>query len=142
MSMTRILKRLSLLSGSLALLVAVSFASSGHTYAAPTSQYDPFQAICSAAGNPKSNPACSANGSDPITGKTGILYKTSRIIALVAGLGAVVMIMIGGFMYMTANGDAGKASAAKSTITAAVIGLMVIILSEALVAFSINLVKK
>jgi type IV secretion system pilin len=132
------IRRIVLLLSTLTVLLAATPA----VTASAASAFDPFQQACSAGGNTKNNPACSANGSDPITGRNGILYRTSKILALIAGLGAVIMIMIGGFMYITAGGDSSKANTAKSTITGAVVGLMVILLSETIIAFTINLVQK
>ncbi|MEI6288436.1 MAG: hypothetical protein WCP18_02560 [bacterium] len=49
------------------------------------------------------------------------------------GLIAVVIILYGGFMWMTAAGDAGKVDKAKKLITAGIIG-MIIILSAYIIA--------
>jgi hypothetical protein len=54
------------------------------------------------------------------------------------GLIAVVMILYGGFMWMTAGGNEDKVSTAKKIITAAVIGLIVILLAWAIVIFVVN----
>lgn len=50
----------------------------------------------------------------------------------VVGLVAATMMMIGGFQYLTAGGDAGRLSAAKSRIGNAVIGLVLALSSYAL----------
>ena len=43
------------------------------------------------------------------------------------GLTVFIMILIGGFNYMTAGGDPGKAEAARKTITWAIIGLVTVL---------------
>lgn len=53
------------------------------------------------------------------------------------GLVAVIVIVIGGVMYMTSNGDAGKLQKAKNTILYAVIGLIICVLSFAITNFAI-----
>ncbi len=53
------------------------------------------------------------------------------------GIVAVVVIIIGGVHYMTANGDPGKIKKAKETILYGVIGLIIVILSAAIVNFVI-----
>jgi hypothetical protein len=54
------------------------------------------------------------------------------------GLIAVVMILIGGFQWMTAGGNEEKVASAKKIISAAVIGLIVILLAWAIVIFVVN----
>jgi Type IV secretion system pilin len=51
------------------------------------------------------------------------------------GAVSVVMIIIGGFMYVTSGGDASSVTKAKNTIFYAVIGLVVAALSYAIVNF-------
>jgi hypothetical protein len=54
------------------------------------------------------------------------------------GLIAVIMILYGGFMWMTAGGNEDKVSTAKKIISAAVIGLIVVLLAWAIVIFVVN----
>ncbi len=54
------------------------------------------------------------------------------------GLIAVIMILWGGFMWMTAGGNEDKVATAKKIITAAVIGLIVILLAWAIVTFVVS----
>lgn len=55
-----------------------------------------------------------------------------------AGLVAVIFIIIGGINYMTSGGDAGKLKKAKDTILYAVIGLVICVLSFAIVNWAID----
>lgn len=54
------------------------------------------------------------------------------------GLIAVVFILYGGFIWMTAGGNEDKVSQAKKIISAAVIGLIVVLLAWAIVTFVVN----
>ena len=54
------------------------------------------------------------------------------------GLIAVIMILYGGFMWMTAGGNEEKVASAKKVISAAVIGLIIILLAWAIVIFVAN----
>lgn len=54
------------------------------------------------------------------------------------GLIAVIMILYGGFMWMTAGGNEEKVASAKKIISAAVIGLIIILLAWAIVIFVAN----
>jgi len=50
---------------------------------------------------------------------------------------SVVMLLVGGFQYVTSGGDDGKIKTAKKTLTYAIIGIAIAILSRAIV-FVIN----
>jgi hypothetical protein len=54
------------------------------------------------------------------------------------GLIAVIMILIGGFQWMTAGGNEEKVASAKKIISAAVIGLIVVLLAWAIVIFVVR----
>jgi hypothetical protein len=60
----------------------------------------------------------------------------------VAGIVAVIAIIIGGIRYASANGDSGQIQAAKNTILYAVVGLVVIIMAAAITQFVIQNVTK
>lgn len=125
------MRRIKLFFASLAVLLCL-------VPAAPALAFDPFEKACNA--TTQNSPACQATGQDPLTGKNGMLYKVSRIIALIAGICAVFMIMFGGFTYITANGESAKAKNGKSMIVGAVVGLVVVMLAEAIITFTINLI--
>lgn len=55
----------------------------------------------------------------------------------ILGLVAVIVMIIGGVQYMTSSGDPGKVKKAKDTILYGIIGLVVVILSAAIVNFVI-----
>ena len=74
-------------------------------------------------------------GSDTLeTDVTSII----NIIIGVLGILAVVVIILGGIQYMTSNGDANKVKKAKDTILYGIIGLIIVILSAAIVNFVIG----
>lgn len=54
------------------------------------------------------------------------------------GIVAVIAIIIGGFTYVTSNGDAGKTKTAKDIILYAVVGLVVAIMAFAIVNFVVG----
>lgn len=76
---------------------------------------------------------------NPISGGTnGILYKITRIVALVAGSIAVIMMIVGGIGMMVAGGDSQKFSGSRNTLIFAAVGLVVVVAANALVSFVIN----
>jgi len=72
---------------------------------------------------------------------TDIRETAARIINVALGLLgiiAVVIILAGGFKWMTAGGNEEKVGEAKKLISAGVIGLVIIITAYAIAAFVIN----
>lgn len=56
-----------------------------------------------------------------------ILKNFLNIAIRLAGLAVFIMLIMGGFKYMTAGGDAKAAESARNTITYAILGLVLII---------------
>lgn len=115
----------------LTILATGAIALSPLLFAGSVSAYDALGNACGAGG---ANPLCSANEGDVDSAITNI---TNTIIFLL-GAAAVIMIIIGGFMYVTAAGDAGRIKTAKNTILYAVIGLIVAIFAWAIVSFVVQ----
>jgi cytochrome bd-type quinol oxidase subunit 2 len=67
-----------------------------------------------------------------------ILLTVIQILLAVAGLVAVVFLIIGGFRYITAGGNEESSESAKKTITNAIIGIVIIILSFVIVRVIAN----
>ena len=65
---------------------------------------------------------------------------TNILNAVIGSLGivAVIVIVIGGILYMTSSGDAGKVKKAKDTILYGIIGLVICALAYAIVNFVIS----
>ncbi len=67
------------------------------------------------------------------TSLSGFILKIINIALAVAGLIAVLFLIIGGFRYITSAGNEETAEQAKKIITNAIIGIVVIILSFVIV---------
>ena len=63
-----------------------------------------------------------------------------NIFSWIVGTVAVIMIIYGGFRYVTAGGDSGNVSSAKNTILYAVVGLVIVAISQAIVWFVLDTV--
>lgn len=72
------------------------------------------------------------SGSEPVS-KT--IQDVINILLYVAGATAVLMIVIGGFRYVTSNGEPAAASKAKNTIIYALIGIVVAAMAYSIVNF-------
>lgn len=65
----------------------------------------------------------------------GVLKQVINLLITVAGIVSVIMIVVGGIKYSTSGGDAKAISSGKDTIVYSVIGLVVAIMSFAIVNF-------
>lgn len=83
---------------------------------------------------------CAEQGttSDPITGAHGYLEGITNIVAIVAGIAAVILLIVGGIRYITSAGDAGKIKSARDTIAYALVGIVVIVVARILITYVVN----
>ncbi len=71
--------------------------------------------------------------------KANSLLKTViNILSLLVGAVAVIMLIIGGFRYVTSGGKQESVTAAKNTILYAIIGLVIVALAQIVVQFVLN----
>jgi hypothetical protein len=70
-----------------------------------------------------------------------IVDAVLNIFSVVIGILAVIMIIWGGFKYVTAAGDANNITSAKNTIIYAIVGIVIAALSQFLVNFVLDRVK-
>lgn len=71
----------------------------------------------------------------------GMTQKLINGLLSVLGAIAVIVIVIGGIRYVTSDGDPGKIKSAKDVILYAVVGLIIAILSYAIVNFILERFK-
>ena len=64
-----------------------------------------------------------------------ILKRVINIISIIVGVVAVIMIIFGGFKYITSGGTAEKVTGAKNTILYGLIGLIIVALAQVIVRF-------
>lgn len=76
--------------------------------------------------------------SNSIFGPNGVVGKAMQIVIYLTGIISVVMIMLGGFTYITGSGDPNTLSGAKKTILYAVIGVVVTIVAQGIVVLVVN----
>ena len=70
-----------------------------------------------------------------------IMFLIQKILLPIVGTISLLFIIIGGFRYMTARGDQEAAASGKKTMTNAIIGLAIVILSYIIVVVVINALK-
>lgn len=84
------------------------------------------------------------NSSAPINEQTaaGLAIKIIRILLYFAGIVAVIMMIIGGYQVMTAAGNESQATNGRKTLTNAIIGLAIVILSYIIIQALNNFLTK
>jgi len=71
----------------------------------------------------------------------GVLFMLVELLLTVVGIIAIFFIVYGGFQYITSGGNEEVAEAGKKTLTNAIIGLVIVILSYTIVTVVINALK-
>ncbi|MEO7617326.1 MAG: pilin [Candidatus Saccharibacteria bacterium] len=75
-------------------------------------------------------------------GPKGIFQNIASILIFIVGAVAVIMLIVGGLRYVLSAGDSKNVTAAKDTILYAIVGIVVALLSLALVNFVVSSVNK
>lgn len=112
---------------------------------AKVSAFDPFHIsgsggvtpVCGA-GDVSHAEACIPQSADPFTGNHGVIIRAAVLLSWIIGLAAVVAIVYGGLQYIMSRGDAQKAAEARNIILYACLGLLVAVIAQALISFTIN----
>lgn len=87
--------------------------------------------------DPKGNNAVNCNDDGTVSGSA--IGKAAKglvtIFSIIVGVVAIIMIIYGGFRYITSGGDSARVGAAKSTLIYAIIGLVIVALSQLIIHF-------
>jgi len=89
------------------------------------------QSVCKSLG---SNDKCTSTPSNSVS-LNSVISAIINIFSWIIGVTAVIMMMIGGFKFVTANGDSNSVSSARNTILYAAIGLVVAAFAQIIVKF-------
>ena len=108
-------------------------------------QCDANNSQCAACNNPDATQTpviCGDNqtgsSNNPLLGKGGLLTNTIKILSLIVGIAAIIVIIISGIRTVISAGDANSVAAARRAIIYALIGLAVAAMAQAIVAFVLN----
>ncbi|HVQ43448.1 MAG TPA: hypothetical protein VMT30_00575 [Candidatus Saccharimonadia bacterium] len=88
----------------------------------------------------KAGTACSQGGSqrESLFGQGGIFTVIANTLIFIVGAISVIYLIIGGLRYVTSGGDSKAVTTAKDTILYAIVGIVVAVISFALVQFVVN----
>ncbi len=67
-----------------------------------------------------------------------LITQIINIFSVIVGIVAVIMIVYGGFRYITSGGDSNNTAAAKNTILYAIVGLVIVALAQFIVRFILS----
>jgi hypothetical protein len=112
----------------LSLTIGVSGLVAGSTGTA--SAATPKDAVCEGVTSVSGTSCGSASGS-----LTTLIKTIINILSFVVATVSIIMIIFGGFRYITSGGDAGKITTAKNTILYAIVGLVVVAFAQFIVQF-------
>ncbi|HET7630577.1 MAG TPA: pilin [Candidatus Saccharimonadales bacterium] len=128
--MRRLKLKLGLLIGSLICLPLLVAAPAG-------ALASPLNDVCKTrgAGN---TAVCQSNQKSDKNSLSNILHTVINVLLVVAGLVAVLFIIIGGLRYVFSAGDASATKSAKDTIIYAIIGLILAVLAYGIVNFVVS----
>ncbi len=85
-----------------------------------------------------SNSGQCGNGANLTSGVGSIAKTVVNLFSVVVGVISVIMIIYAGFRYVTSGGDSNNVSGAKNTLIYAVVGLVIVAISQLIVHYVLN----
>ncbi len=79
--------------------------------------------------------SCETSGVEANQKINEVITLVINMFSLIVGVVAVIMIILGGLKYITSGGESGNITGAKNTILYAIIGLIIVALSQFIVKF-------
>lgn len=121
------------------LVPSVAHAVSGASGAGSDS-FNINQELCNGANNVSNGADCTTKEGGVQSTVQGVVDKVINIFSWVVGIVSVIMIIYGGFRYITSGGDSAGVTSAKNTILFAIVGLVIVALAQIIVKFVIGTV--
>jgi|SRR5688572_3445608 len=107
---------------------AVAFLPTGEVLASSKDQ------VCTGANAIGGGTGCTGGG----TQLNNVIKVFLNLFSVVLGIVAVVMVMVGGYKYISSNGDSSNITSAKHTIVYALIGIIIVAFAQFLVQFVLD----
>jgi len=126
------MKRFKLLAVALLMVVGVGLAFVGPAFAADTQTEINIKEVCDA--NPESS-ICKSEIHPNEQGMTHVISLIINIMIYIAGIIAVIVIVMSGIKFASSRGDSGATKKAQATLFHAVIGLVIVVMAFAIVNF-------
>lgn len=124
---------LTILFASLSIFSVLQFASP-----AAYAQFDASKdQACKGVGVDENDAFIDCNAANSGGGVDNVLKLVLNIMSIVAGVIAVIMIIIAGIKFLTSQGDPGSVASARNTVIYAIVGIVIVALSQGIVRFVI-----
>ena len=84
---------------------------------------------------------CDAASTDPFTTEGGFVGKVQEVVqtaVYASGLVAVIVLVYGAFVFITAGGGDQKIEQGNKIITSSIVGLIIVFLADVIIKFVIN----
>lgn len=103
-----------------------------------TAAASPQSVVCGTLGAGGGCGSTPSNGINLNNAVSGIV----NILSIVVGVAAVIMIIIAGLRFITANGDSNQIASARTAIIYALVGLVVVALAQTIVKFVLDKITR
>jgi hypothetical protein len=114
--------------------------------ASQANAFNLFGQTCDSATN--SSPTCQqaqnqgGQKTNKLTGTQNVIQVAANIIAVITGVAAIIVIIISGIRFITSGGSGETAKSARQSLTAAIVGLVIVALAWTITRFiTDNLIK-
>lgn len=97
------------------------------------------KAVCEAIGSGQN---CVETDNQGGTKVDSVIKTIVRMLGIFAGILAVIMIIVSGIKYITSGGDSSKIASAKNALVYALVGLIIVALSQVIVRFVLGQTAK
>ncbi|HET9174241.1 MAG TPA: pilin [Candidatus Saccharimonadales bacterium] len=94
--------------------------------------------LCTGAGTAANGPNDGGCSNNTTFSLSSIASSAVNILSWVVGVVAVIMIVVGGFRYITSGGSSDKIGSAKNTLIYAIIGLVIVVLAQFIVHYVVT----
>ena len=78
--------------------------------------------------------ASTGDGSSSSSIQSNVKFAIN-LFSWIVGVAAIIVMVLGGFRFVTSGGDSGRVSSARNTILYALVGLVVVAISQVIVRF-------
>jgi len=118
---------------------AFSPAVSATSHTTGTGSQSSIDVVCEGLGSLDSNTGCDTGAENKVTSaaRTAI-----NILSLIIGIASVIVIVVAGFRFIVSGGDSTQVQGARNSILYAVIGLVIAVMAQVIVAFVLTEVKE
>ena len=128
---TSIRKKLAILAATLALAIVPAVAVTAPAYAADSEIQHNLKCGSNLVTDGSGNCATDTGAKNV----DGLVKDVINFFSAIVGVVSVIMIIYGGFKYVTSGGDSGNVTGAKNTIIYAIIGLVIVAMAQFIVQF-------